>query len=160
LVNRLIFALKSGGMVRVRAAEQDVRLDPDGPQLLDAVLGRLGLQLARGADVGHEGQVDEDRIGRAQHQAHLPDGLEERLALDIADRAPDLDDDDMVPVGYRFDGGPDLIGHVRDDLTVFLEYCSSSFGGWTRTAGCPVVRATSASTNAHGRSSGFGGRRR
>ncbi len=50
----------------VRAAEEDVRLDPDGPQLLDAVLGRLGLQLARGPDVGHEGQVDEDRIGRAQ----------------------------------------------------------------------------------------------
>ena len=43
----------------VAAAEQHVRLDADALQLLDRMLGRLGLELARRRDVGHQGQMDE-----------------------------------------------------------------------------------------------------
>ena len=41
------------------AAHEHVRRDADAPQLVDGVLGRLGLQLARVADVGDEREVDE-----------------------------------------------------------------------------------------------------
>gem|GEM_PF-6660991 len=40
--------------IAVRAADNGVRLDADRSQLGDRVLGGLGLELARGAKVGHE----------------------------------------------------------------------------------------------------------
>ncbi|WDT80683.1 MAG: hypothetical protein MPW14_02530 [Candidatus Manganitrophus sp.] len=42
-----IFFLRSRRDIPVGAAEQDVGLNADGAQLLDGVLGRLGLDLAR-----------------------------------------------------------------------------------------------------------------
>ncbi len=53
---------------------------------------------------------------RAQGQAHLADGLEEGQAFDVADRAADLDDDDVVLRRDRAEGRLDLVGHVGDDL--------------------------------------------
>ena len=88
----------------VGAAEQDVGRDADRAQLLHAVLRRLGLELAGGRDVGDERQVDEDRVLAPDVLAELADGLEERQALDVADRAADLDDHDVGIVLARRSG--------------------------------------------------------
>ena len=61
----------------VGAAEQGVRHDADLAQLLDAVLRRLGLQLAGGRDPGHERQVQERAAARAHLEVHLAHRLEE-----------------------------------------------------------------------------------
>ncbi len=49
-------------VVLVRAAQEHVGLDPDGPQLLDRVLGRLGLELAGRLDERHQREVDVDHV--------------------------------------------------------------------------------------------------
>ena len=77
-------------------ADQDVGLDPDLHELADRVLGRLGLELARRGDVGHQGEVDEERVVAADLLAELADGLEERQRLDVAHRAADLGDHHVV----------------------------------------------------------------
>ena len=79
----------------VGAAEQDVGLDADRAQLLHRMLGRLGLELAGARDEGHERQMDEGRRAARQLVAELADRLEERQALDIADRAADLAQDEI-----------------------------------------------------------------
>ena len=62
------------------------------------VLRRLGLLLARRADERHQGDVDVADVLAADIEAELPDGLEEREDLDVADRAADLGDDDVGAV--------------------------------------------------------------
>ena len=104
------------GDLAIRAAQQDVGLDADLAQLLDRVLGRLGLQLAGGGDVGDQGEVDVDGVLLADVVLHLPDGLEERQRLDVADRAADLDDEDVGAAGRLADHRLDLVGDVRDHL--------------------------------------------
>ena len=79
----------------IGAAEQDVRLDADGAQIADAVLRRLRLELAGRADERHERQVDVERVVAPDVLAELADRLEEGQALDVADRAADLDEDDV-----------------------------------------------------------------
>ena len=102
----------------VRAQHQDVGLDADAPQLVDRVLGRLGLQLAHRVQVRDEGHVDEAHVLAADVVAQLADGLQEGQRLDVADRPADLDDDDLgVGAGRRLaDARLDLVGHVRDHL--------------------------------------------
>ena len=80
------------------------------------MLRRLGLQLAGGADVRHERQVDVERVVAADVLAELADGLEERQALDVADRAADLDEDD-VDVLARPSGSLSLISLVMCGMT-------------------------------------------
>ncbi len=77
------------------AAHQHVRGDADPAQLVDRVLGRLRLQLARVADVGDEGQVDEHAAPAPDVDGELADRLQERQRLDVADRAADLGDDEV-----------------------------------------------------------------
>ena len=79
----------------IGAAEQDVGLDADRAQVADAVLRRLGLQLAGGADERHQRQVDVERVLAADVLAQLADRLDERQALDVADGAADLDEHDV-----------------------------------------------------------------
>ena len=101
----------------VGPADDHVGLDADGPEFTDALLGRLGLELAA-ADLGEEGDVDVEHVPAADLAPHLPDAFEERLALDVADGAADLDDDDVTVVlpGGEHDPVLDLVGDVRDDL--------------------------------------------
>ena len=99
-----------------RAAEQRVGLDADLAQLLHGVLRRLGLDLARRGDVGHQREVDVADVVAAEVQAHLPDRLEEGQRLDVADRAADLDDRDLGLAGAALDEELDLVGDVRDHL--------------------------------------------
>ena len=68
-----------------RAADQDVRLDADFPQLAHGLLGGLGLHFAGGAQVGQQGQVDEHHIPRGLFEGELAHRLQEGQALDVAD---------------------------------------------------------------------------
>ncbi len=102
----------------IRAQDDDVRLDADAAQLLDRVLGGLGLELTGGGQGGEERHVHVQHVRPADVLAHLADGLEERQALDVADGAADLDDDDIGVAVARDtpDALLDLVGDVRDDL--------------------------------------------
>ena len=100
----------------VGAAEQDVGLDADGAQLRDGMLGRLGLQLAGRGDEGQQRQVDVDRLPARQIVAELADRLEERQALDVADRAADLDQHEVEALVAGEHEVLDGVGDVRDHL--------------------------------------------
>ena len=100
----------------VGAAQQDVRLDADRAQLLDRVLGRLGLELAGGRDERQQRQVDVDRVVARQLVAELADRLEERQALDVADRAADLDQHEVEALVAVADEVLDGVGDVGDHL--------------------------------------------
>ena len=134
----------------VGAAEQDVRLDADRAQLLDRVLGRLGLQLAGARDVRQQRQVDVDRVVARQLVAELADRLEERQALDVADRAADLDQHEIEVVIAVADEVLDGVGDVRDHLDGRAEIVAAPLlgedllvdapGGDVVLAGSPDVR--------------------
>ena len=104
--------------VQLGAADQDVGLDADLAQLDDRVLGRLGLDLAPRADIGDQRDVDIQHVLVPDVFAQLPDGFQERQALDVADRAADLGDHHVRPglLAQPDDALLDLVGDVRDHL--------------------------------------------
>ena len=102
--------------IAIRPAQQDVGLDTDLPQLIDAMLCRLGLELAGCAQVGNESHVDVEDILAAHIVGNLADGFEERQALDVTDGAADFTNDHVLVAGHRPDVRFDLIRDVRDDL--------------------------------------------
>ena len=104
------------GQRPVGAAHDDVRLNSDLAQLLDRVLRRLGLHLARGGDERHQREVDITDVVAAERDAHLPDRFEERQRFDVADRAADFHDGDLRIARARHDPARDLVGDVRDHL--------------------------------------------
>jgi len=95
-----------------------VRLDPDPAQLVDRVLGRLGLQLAGVPDVGHEGEVDEHAALRPQVGVELADRFQEGQRLDVADRPANLGDHEIDRLRLGDDQDPvlDLVGDVGNHL--------------------------------------------
>ena len=93
--------MRSGDSGGLAAADDGVGLDAAAAQLGDRVLRRLGLLLARRADERHERDVDVADVVAADVEAELPDGLEEREDLDVADRAADLGDHDVDVVGRQ-----------------------------------------------------------
>ena len=102
----------------IRAQHDDIGVHAHALQLLHGVLGGLGFMLARGAQVGHQGNVDVQRVVGAHLAAYLADGLDEGLAFDIARGAAHLGDD-HVRVGlfaYLIDEVLDFIGHMGNDL--------------------------------------------
>ena len=63
-----------------RAADDDVRVDADAAQLVDGVLRRLRLQLARGLDERDERDVQVEDVLLPDLAPELADRLEERAA--------------------------------------------------------------------------------
>jgi hypothetical protein len=107
----------ASSMGSARAYHQGVGLDADLLQLLDRVLGGLGLELAA-RDRGHEGHVHRDRVLPAHLVDDLARRLEEGNGLHVADGAAHLDDRD-VDLGIlarREHAGLDLVGDVGDHL--------------------------------------------
>ena len=100
----------------VGTAQQDVGLNADRAQFLDRVLGRLGLEFARAGNERQERQVDVDGMMPGQLVAELPDRLEERQALDITDRAPDLAQDEIEALVAFPDEILDRVGDVGNHL--------------------------------------------
>ena len=102
----------------VAAQHDDIRRDAHALQLLDRVLGRLGLVFVAAPQEGHQRHMDEERVLPPLFQTDLPGGLQEGLALNVAGGAADLGDD-HVGVGFRshmVDEVLDLLGDVRNDL--------------------------------------------
>ena len=97
-------------------AEQDIRLDADRSEVADAVLRRLGLELTGRGDERHQRQVDVDGVVAADVLAELANRLEKRQALDVADSAADLHEQDVHVLGGGTDALLDLVRDVRDDL--------------------------------------------
>ena len=100
---------------------------PMRAQFLDRMLGRLGLQLAGGRDVGHQRQMDIDGVVARQVVAELADRLQERHRLDVADRAADLAEHEVVVVIAVEDEILDLVGDVRNDLHGGAEIVAAPF---------------------------------
>ena len=80
------------------------------------MLGGFGLDFARRGKARHQRQMDEHGVAAADLQAKLPRGFEERLRLDVAHRAADLDDDYIETLAHGPDSALDLVGDVRNDL--------------------------------------------
>ena len=107
-----------GGNLVLGPADDDVRLNPDAAQLFDAVLGRFRFQFAGGGDIRNQGDMDIEGVVLADFLAHLADRLEERQALDVADRTADFGDHHVGVVFAADEINPllDFVGDVRDDL--------------------------------------------
>ena len=110
------------------AAHDHVRLDADAAQLLDRVLGGLGLELAGVAEERHQGEVQEHAAVAALVDLELAQRLEERQRLDVADRAADLRDHDVDVggLGHQPDAVLDLVGDVRDHLDGVAEVVAAA----------------------------------
>src|SRR5207253_678128 len=76
-----------------------------------------------------EREVDVDGVAAAGFLAELADGFEERQRLDVADRAADLDDDDVDALAHFADALLDLVGDVRDDLHGLAEVVAAPLLG-------------------------------
>ena len=102
----------------VTAADDDVRLDTDAAQLVNAVLGGLGLQLHGGVEVGEEGHVDVEHVVPADFVSHLPDSLQEGLPLNITHGTAHLDEDDVGSrvLGQFLEPLFNLVDQVGHDL--------------------------------------------
>ena len=100
------------------AEHQDVGLQTVFHQCLDRMLRRLGLQLARSGHVGDQRQVHERRIAVAERIAQLAHRLDEGQRLDVAHRAAQFGDDDVVDLLLRqqLNAPLDLVGDMGDDL--------------------------------------------
>jgi type II secretory pathway component PulM len=116
LQNSASFSRSFCGIGPVGPADQHVGRDADGAQLLHRMLRRLGLQLARCRDVGQQRQVHEDALAARLVLRELADRLEERQALDVADRAADLAEHEVDLVLADAHEVLDLVGDVRDHL--------------------------------------------
>ena len=108
-------ALGSGDLP-IRAAQQDVGLDADRAQLGDGMLRRFRLQLAGARNIGEKRQVDVDRLAALEIIAELANGLEEGQALDVADRATDLDQHEIEALVAGEHELLDGVGHMGDHL--------------------------------------------
>ena len=102
----------------LRAAHNDVRLDTQGQQLFGRVLRGFGFELIGTGDGHDEGDVDVHHVLPSHLRAHLSDGLQKGLGLDIAHGAPDLSDDHIhiAPAAHPVDALLDLIRDMRDNL--------------------------------------------
>lgn len=100
-------------------ADDDIRLDSDGAQLLDGVLGRLCLEFVSGFDVWYECDVNIDDVISIRYVfLDLTDGFEEWQGLDITDGATDLRDDDVcIVISADTEHAVfDLVCDMRNDL--------------------------------------------
>ena len=96
----------------VAAQHDNVRRDAEALQLLHGVLRGLALVLAAGLEVGHERDVDEERVPLPLLERDLAYGLQEGLALYVADGAAYLGYDD-VGGGLLAQGVDELLYLVR-----------------------------------------------
>ena len=99
------------------AAHQHVRLHTQAQQLFHAVLRGFGLQLAGGAQVGQEREVDHQAV-LAFFPAQLTDAFQVRQALDVADSTAYFGDHEVIDAlaTQGLDVALDLVGDVRDHL--------------------------------------------
>lgn len=102
----------------VTAQDDHIRMDAHALQFFDGVLGRFCLVLIAAAEVRNERDMDVEDVVLSDFQPDLPDGFQERLALDVAGRTADLGDDDIRfgALGKVVDIALDLVGNMGNDL--------------------------------------------
>ena len=102
----------------LRPRQNDVRPDPDLPQLRDALLRRLRLQLTRRAQIRHQSRVNIQHIPRRLIMTKLTNRLQKRQPLNVTHRPTNLRDDDVPSHLQRHFINPrlDLIRHMRNHL--------------------------------------------
>src|ERR1700722_4234719 len=122
-------ALDLMGEKAIGPAQQDVRLNSDGEQFLDRVLGRLGLQFLGCADPRHQGYVHKNCIFPATLLPHLTDRFQKGQGLDVADGPPDLDNGHVGVGGHLAHGVLDFIGYVGNDLHRLAQVVPAPFLG-------------------------------
>src|ERR1017187_2043109 len=113
----------------LRAAQQNIRLNADGAQLLDAVLGGLGLHFLRRGDPWNQRHMYEEAVFAALLMAHLADGFQKRQRLDIAHRAADFANHHIEVLRHLLHGRLDFVGDVRDHLHGLAEVVAAPFAG-------------------------------
>ena len=71
----------------------------------------------------------DQRVVRSQFVAELPDGFDVRQRFDVADRAADLGDDNVIYFlgAQQLDSPFDFVGDVRDDLHGLAEEFAAPF---------------------------------
>ena len=81
--------------------------------------------------------MNEERVFRAEFEAHLANGFQEGKRFDVADGAANFDNDDVHVIGDFPDGGFDFVGDVGDDLDGFAEVVAAAFpwSKWFRICG-------------------------
>ena len=87
----------------------------------------LGLELPRRRHVGQQGQVHKHGALAAELVAELPDGFEERQAFDVAHRAADLAQNEVLVLDVGQHEFLDRVGDVRNDLHRGAEIVAASF---------------------------------
>ena len=128
----------------IAAADQDVRLNSDAEQFLDAVLSRLRFQFAGRRNEGHQREMHEDDVFRTKLEAHLANRFQKWQRFDVADRAADFDEHNVNSLGYFAKCGFDFVGNMRNYLNGFAEIVTTAlFGddGLVEATSGPVVVA-------------------
>ena len=114
------------------AAQNNVGLNADGEQFLDAVLGGLGFVLARAAQIGNQREVNVEAVVAAKLRLELANGLKEGQAFNIAHGAADFDDSNIGRV-FAFRKGEhhafDFVGDVRNNLHRAAQIVAATFLG-------------------------------
>src|SRR4029077_12265443 len=96
------------------AAQQDIGLNAEAEKLLGRMLGRLGLQLPCRGDPRHQRQMHEEDALTCEVVAWLADCLKKRQAFDVADRAADFAEDEILSVEIGLDELLDRVSNVGD----------------------------------------------
>ena len=112
-----------------RPTDENIRLNSDRAEFFDRVLSRFCFQFAGGGNVRQKRDVNVKRIVFADFFFDLPNRLEERQRLDIADRAADFRYDNvrLIELGNRIHALFDLVGDVRNDLHRRAEIIALAF---------------------------------
>ena len=108
------------------AADQDVGRDADGLQFFDGVLGRLGLQLAAGCQIGQQGQVHENALAARFVMGKLADRFKEGQAFDVAHGAADFAEHEIDFVFANRQEIFDFVGDMRDNLNGFAQIIAAA----------------------------------
>ena len=90
----------------------------------------LVFHLPGGSDVGHQGQVDEERPLAPEIERHLANRFEEGQRLDVADGAADLHHGDVRARRARLDARLDLVRDVRNHLHGAAEILSAPLAAY------------------------------
>src|SRR5215831_5019488 len=111
------------------AAQQDFWLNPEAQQLLHRVLRRFGLDFSRRGDPRHQRQMHEQHALASQFVSELANRFQKRQALNVADGAADLADDEILVIEIGSDELLDRVGDVRDHLHGRAEVLAAPLAG-------------------------------
>ena len=110
----------------LRAADQNVRCDPDGLQFFYAVLCWFGFQLTAGGQIGQQCEVHENTLAAGLIMGKLSDGFEKGQAFDVADCASNLAEHEINLIVTDFKKFFNFIRDMGDNLDGFAEIIAAT----------------------------------